>query len=67
MNYNAYCLDSQPLRFAIVILKESVFDDPGAPTIITGVFVTVHKIVTNRFSFNASVFAIPAGKITLLI
>jgi len=48
-------------------VKESVFDDPGAPTIISGVFVTVHRMVTKRFSFNASVFAIPAGKITLLM
>ena len=47
-------------------LKESVFDDPGAPTMINGVFVTVQTIVAKRFSFNASVFAIPVGKLSSL-
>lgn len=63
-NYLSYFLDSGPLRFEIVRLKESVFDDPGAPTIINGVFVTVQIIVAKRFSFNASVLAIPLGKLS---
>ena len=63
-SYLSYSLDSGPLRFEIVRLKESVFDDPGAPTIINGVFVTVQIIVAKRFSFNASVLAIPLGKLS---
>ena len=51
----------------MVRLKESVFDDPGAPTIISGVLVTVQIIVANKFSFSASVFAIPAGRLNSLI
>ena len=51
----------------MVRLKESVFDDPGAPTIISGVFVAVHIIVANKFSFRASVFAIPVGRLSLLM
>ena len=48
-------------------LKESVFDDPGAPTMINGVFVTVQIIVAKMFSFNALDFAIPTGKIRLSV
>ena len=62
-----YCFDSGPLRLDIVRLKESVFDDPGAPTMISGVFVTVQIIVAKRFSFNAPVFAIPVGKLSSLV
>ena len=51
----------------MVRLKESVFDDPGAPTIINGVFVTVQIIVAKRFSFNALDLAIPVGKISLFV
>ena len=51
----------------MVRLKESVFDDPGAPTIISGVLVTVQIIVAKRFSFSASVLAIPVGKLSLLM
>ena len=51
----------------MVRLKESVFDDPGAPTMISGVLVTVQIIVANKFSFSASVFAIPVGKLSLLM
>jgi len=48
----------------MVRLKDSVFDDPGAPTMISGVFVTVQIIVANKFSFNASVLAIPVGRLS---
>ena len=64
---NPYCLDSGPLRLDIVRLKESVFDDPGAPTMIRGVLVTVQIIVANKFSFSASVLATPAGKLSSLM
>ena len=67
MHAQSYCFDSGPLRLDIVRLKESVFDDPGAPTMINGVFVTVQIIVAKRFSFNASVFAIPGGKLSSLV
>ena len=64
---NSYSLDSGPLRLDIVRLNESVFDDPGAPTMISGVLVTVQIIVANKFSFSASVLAIPVGKHSLLV
>ena len=51
----------------MVRLNERVFDDPGAPTMISGVFVTVQIIVAKRFSFSASVFAIPVGKLSSLV
>ena len=51
----------------MVRLKESVFDDPGAPTMISGVLVTVQIIVANKFSFSASVLAMPVGKLRLLM
>jgi len=63
----SYCLDSGPLRLDMVRLKDSVFDDPGAPTMISGVLVTVQIIVANKFSFSASVLAMPAGKLNSLI
>ena len=66
-DYATYSLDSEPLRLDMVRLKESVFDDPGAPTIISGVLVTVQIIVANKFSFSASVLAIPVGKLRLLV
>ena len=62
----AYCFDSAPLRLDTVRLKDSVLDDPGAPTIIRGIFVTVQIIVANKFSFSASVFAMPVGKLSSL-
>ena len=62
-----YCFDSGPLRLEMVRLKERVFDDPGTPTMINGVFVTVQMIVAKIFSFNASVFAIPIGKLNLFV
>ena len=66
-SYQLNCFDSCPFRLDIVRLKERVFDDPGAPTIINGVFVTVQIIVAKRFSFRASVFAIPIGKLSSLV
>jgi len=62
-----YCLDSGPLRLDMVRLKESVFDDPGAPTMISGVLVTVQIIVANKFSFSASVLAMPVGRLSSLV
>jgi len=51
----------------MVRLKESVFDDPGAPTMISGVLVTVQIIVANKFSFSASVLAMPVGRLSSLV
>ena len=51
----------------MVRLKESVFEDPGAPTMIKGVCVTVQTIVAKRFSLRAWVFAIPTGSSTWLM
>lgn len=51
----------------MVRLNESVFDDPGAPTMINGVFVTVQIIVAKTFSFNALDLAIPGGKISMSV
>ena len=45
-------------------LKERVFEDPGAPTIIRGVCVTVQTMVAKRFSLRAWVLAIPVGSST---
>jgi len=64
---NPYSLDSGPLRLDTVRLKDSVLDDPGAPTMISGVLVTVQIIVANKFSFNAPVLAMPGGKLRLLM
>ena len=50
----------------MVRLKESFFDDPGAPTMISGVLVIVQIMVANKFSFSASVLAIPSGNLRLL-
>ena len=51
----------------MVKLKESVLDDPGAPTMINGVCVTVQTMVAKRFSFRAWVFAMPGGSSTCLM
>jgi len=67
MKIKLYSLDSGPLRLDMVRLKDNVFDDPGAPTMISGVLVTVQIIVANKFSFRASVLAMPVGKLSLLM
>ena len=51
----------------MVRLKERVFEDPGAPTMIRGVCVTVQTMVAKRFSLRAWVLAMPVGSSTCLV
>ena len=48
-------------------LKDSVFEDPGAPTMIRGVCVTVQIMVAKRLSLRAWVLAMPVGSSTWLM
>ena len=45
--------------FSIASEKLSVLLHPGGPTIISGIFASMHTTVQNRFSRNDSVAAMP--------
>ena len=67
LSLNNSTFDSFPLRFAVTILNDSVFEVPGFPTMMRGVRVIVHAIVANMFSLSATVSAIQLGKISCLV